>query len=464
MADVDLVVLGAGPGGYVAALRARQLGLSVTVVEADRAGGVCGNWGCIPSKALLSDAALVAAMKDAGRRGIQIDGLKVDFAQIVARSRAVAAQQANGVEFLFRKAGVTLQIGRGTLVEGGVEVTDAKGVTSHVAARSVLLATGSVERTLPGIPIDGQVVVTSREALDHRELPPRVVVVGGGAIGVELAYVYASFGSTVTVVEMAPALLPTMDADLGKELHRQFSRQNIEVLVGTRVAGCERSGATATVTVAGPDGERALEAEMVLIAVGRRPQLDGLGLEAAGVRTERGAVVVDASMRTSVANVWAIGDLVGPMLLAHSASAQGVIAAEAIAGRPTAPGGIDPTRVPVAVYCEPEVAAVGLTEAEARARGGEIAVGTFPFRALGKAMATGHTAGFVKVVLDRRYGEVLGVHMIGHGVTELIAEATLARSLEATADDVIAAIHAHPTMAEGFREAMLAAMGEAVNV
>jgi dihydrolipoamide dehydrogenase len=462
MAEYDLVVVGAGPGGYVAAIRAAQLGLSTAVVEMERAGGVCGNWGCIPSKALLADADLYRAMREGASRGLVADGLRVDFEQVIARSRGVAATQAKGVEFLFKKNGITYVLGRARLVQGGVEVTKDGGGTERLAAKNVVLATGSGERLLPGLDVDGEVVMTSREALASPRLPASVIVIGGGAVGVEFAYMYASFGATVTVVEMADGLLPGMDVELGKELARAFARQKIDVLLGHRFEQLTRNGTGASVAVRGPKELRALTAERVLVAVGRAPLSADLGLEDVGVKTERGFVVVDRSLRTSVPNVWAIGDLVGPVMLAHAASEQGVHVVEVIAGKRTE-AQLDPSMIPMCVYCEPEVASVGLTEAQARERG-EVSVGKFPFRALGKAMATGHTEGFVKVIVGARYGEILGVHMIGHGVTDLIAEAGLARTLEATVDEIADTVHAHPTLAEALREAALAAAGRALNI
>lgn len=463
MDELDLVVVGAGPGGYVAAIRAAQLGLRTAVVEQERAGGVCGNWGCIPSKAILADAELYRAVRDGADHGIVTDGLRPDFPRVMARSREVAAQQARGVESLFRKHRIRLVQGRGTLVEGGVQVVRDGAPPEQLRAAHVLLATGSRERTLPGLEVDGTVVQTSREALADTRLPASLVVVGGGAVGVEFAYAYASFGAKVTVVEMAGTLLPGMDVDLGRELQRAFRQQGIDVLVGHRFEQLERATEAARITVAGPAEPRTVEAERVLVAVGRSPLSDDLGLEALGVRTQHGFVVVDPTMRTSVPSVFAIGDLVGPLLLAHTASEQGVIAAETIAGRREATASFDVSRVPMCVYCQPEVAAVGLTEAQAR-EGGEVKVGKVPFRALGKAMATGHGEGFVKLVAGARHGEVLGVHMIGHGVTDLIAEAGLARSLEATTHELRDTVHAHPTLAEALREAALAAEGEAINI
>jgi dihydrolipoamide dehydrogenase len=463
MPDYDLVVIGAGPGGYVAAIRAAQLGLRTAVVERDRPGGVCGNWGCIPSKALLSDATLFAEMKGAAKRGILASDLRVDFAKVVARSRQVADTQAKGVEFLFKKNKIDYRHGVGRLVKGGVVVAANGGKPERLGARFVLLAAGSGERTLPGLEVDGTIVQTSREALEDPRLPASVVVVGGGAVGVEFAYVYGSFGSRVTVVEMAETLLPGMDIDLGRELARSFQKQGIEVATGHRYERLALRKDGAEVTVAGTAGTKTLAAERVLVAVGRAPLARDLGLEEVGVRLERGFVAVDATMRTSADGVYAIGDLVGPLLLAHAASEQGVLAVEAMAGRP-AGHGVDPRRVPLCIYCEPQVAAVGLTEAEARAAGREVKVGKFPFRALGKSMASGHSDGFVKLVAGARYGEILGVHMIGAGVTDLIAEAALATTLEATTSELIETVHAHPTLAEALREAALVAEGRGVNV
>jgi dihydrolipoamide dehydrogenase len=460
MAAFDVVVIGAGPGGYVAAIRAAQLGLATAVVEADRAGGVCGNWGCIPSKAILADATLANDVRAAAKAKIVASVPAFDFGRVIDRSRQVADRQAKGVEFLFKKNRIGLYAGRGRLVPGGVAIATAGG-EERLEARHVILATGSSERLLPGVEVDGEVVCTSREALARRELPASVVVIGGGAVGVEFAYAYRSFGATVTVVEMVDQLLPGMDVDLGRELARQFARAGITVHTGTRVAEVRRADGGAHVRVAGPDGERTLDAAMVLVAVGRVPNASGLGLDTAGVPTERGFVTVGPTMETPARGIYAIGDLVGPLLLAHAASEQGVIAAEAIAG--LSPRPFEAEHVPMCVYCEPEVAAVGLSEAQAAARGLATRVGTFPLRALGKAMAIGHTDGFVKVVLEARHGAVLGVHMIGRAVTELIAEAGLARTLEATADDVVAASHPHPTLSEAFREATLAALGRPVN-
>jgi dihydrolipoamide dehydrogenase len=460
MASFDVVVIGSGPGGYVAAIRAAQLGLATAVVEADKPGGVCGNWGCIPSKAILADATLANDVRAAAKAKIVASVPAFDFGRVIDRSRQVADRQAKGVEFLFKKNKITLVAGRGRLVAGGVAVETANG-EERLEARHVILATGSSERLLPGIEVDGQVICTSREALARRELPASVVVVGGGAVGVEFAYAYRSFGAAVTVVEMVDQLLPGMDTDLGRELARQFGRDGIAVHTATRVAGVVRSESGARIEVTGSAGQRTIEAAMVLVAVGRVPNVEDLALEAAGVRTARGFITVGPTMETSAKGIRAIGDLVGPLLLAHSASEQGVIAAEAIAGQTPRP--FEPEHVPMCVYCEPEVAAVGLSEAQAKERGIDTRVGTFPLRALGKAMAIGHTEGFVKVVLDARYGAVLGVHMIGRAVTELIAEAGLARTLEATADDVIAASHPHPTLSEAFREATLAALGRTIN-
>ncbi len=461
--EYDVVVVGAGPGGYVAAIRAAQLGLRTAVVERDKPGGVCGNWGCIPSKALLADAALVSDLRAATARGMVRDGWQVDYGQAVARSREVADRQAKGVEFLFKKNRIAYHAGAGRLVTGGVSVTRDGSPPERLGARHVLLATGSGERLLPGMAVDGRVVMTSREALASPTLPGSVVIVGGGAVGVEFAYVFASFGARVTVVEMADTLLPGMDADLGRELARVYRKQGIDVLSGHRVERCVVRGADAEVVVRGADGERTLVAERVLVAVGRMPLSAALGLEEVGVQTERGFVVTDRALRTTVPGVWAIGDLVGPLLLAHAASEQGVLAVETMAGRRTGDSGLDPARVPICIYCQPEVAAVGLTEADARARGHDVRVGKVPFRAVGKAAATGHVDGWVKLVSEARYGAILGVHMIGAGVTELVAEAALALTLEATTAEMIGTVHAHPTLGEALREAALTVGGESIN-
>lgn len=459
----DLVVLGAGPGGYVAAIRAAQLGMSVAVVEQERAGGVCLNWGCIPSKSLLSSAELYDRMRnEAPDHGFTIGQLDFDYAKVIARSRRAADRLAKGVESLFKKNDITLISGRGRLAgPDRIQVAAADG-TRTVAGRFVLLATGSTERTLPGLEIDGETVLTSRQALECKRVPASLVVIGGGAVGLEFAYVYASFGAAVTVVEMEKQLLPGTDAEVAEELARQFRRRRMKVLTGTRFRSLARTAGAARVEVETAGGAvQALDAEQVLVAVGRRPLGDGIGLEEAGVRVEKGFVQVTPDLRTSVPGVFAIGDLIGPPLIAHKASAEGIVAVQNMkdGGRRS----LAYDRIPLCVYCDPEVAVVGLTEERARERGLQVRVGKVPLRAVGKAVAAGHSEGFAKIVSDARHGEILGCHIIGKGATELIAEVALAMTLESTTTEIGDTVHAHPTLSEVIMEAALAAESRSVN-
>lgn len=457
----DLIVIGAGPGGYTAAIRASQLGLKSAVVEKDRPGGVCLNWGCIPSKAILHSAELVESIQGAERYGIRCQGLSVDYGKVIDHSRRVADQLAQGVEYLLKKNRIDLFSGVGSLLSPNEIVVQGKEEQRLAAAR-ILIATGSAEKKLPGLEIDGKSVITSYEALSRRELPESIVIIGGGAIGVEFAYAYNAFGVKTTVVEMMDRLLPEMDEELGRELERSFRRKKIQALTGTRYKGLEKRGdGENVVMVEGKEGkEISLPARLVLVAVGRGPLIEGLGLERLNIVTEKGFIKVNEQYRTSCPGVYAVGDVIGPPLLAHKASAEGVSAVEMIAGRPGRK--IERRKIPACVYCQPEVASVGLTEEEAKAKGERITAAKFPFRASGKAVAAGHTEGWVKVVSGER-GEILGAHLIGRGVTELISKIGLAQNLEATVADLGHTIHPHPTLSEALMEACLAVKGEAIN-
>lgn len=460
---VDLAVLGGGPGGYVAAIRAAQLGMRVAVIERDRLGGVCLNWGCIPSKALLTGAELVEQLRQHGSTfGIEADGLRLDYAKVIDHSRKAADRLCKGVESLFKKNRITWVRGRGRLAgPQTVEVTGEEDTT--VEASRVLLATGSAEWVPRGVEVDGRRILTSREALESREIPERLVVVGAGAVGVEFAYVYAMYGSKVTVLEMADQMLPGADREVAAALQREFRRKKIEVRLGTRFEELKVDGDRVRVSVRDGEKEEELEADQVLMAIGRRPLSDDLGLEKVGVEVDqRGFVSVDAAYRTAASSVLAVGDLVGGALLAHKASEEGIHAVERLAGERRPP--LDPRKIPACIYAQPQVAWIGLSEEEAREEFGEdLRVGKFPFTASGKAVAAAHTAGFAKILAEPRYGEIVGAHVVGFGATELIAEIGLAMTLESTTTEIAATCHAHPTLSEAIMEAALAAEGRALN-
>lgn len=461
MKSYDIAVIGSGPGGYIAAIRAAQLGMTAAIVEKDRLGGVCLNWGCIPSKAILSAAEVFEAVKG-GTPGLVVDGLRADYPAVIDASRKAADRLNRGVASLMKKNQIDVIEGRGRLSAGGGGVIVQNGdVETEIDAGNVILATGSQEFVFPGVEVDGNRVLTSREALALRELPSSVVVVGGGAVGLEFAYAYATFGSEVTVIEMAEQLLPGFDVEIARALEKSFARRNVKVRTRTAFRGLEHSGDGVVVNVEGEKGEEEIRCDRVLLAVGRKAQTEGLGLEAAGVEVDRGFVKTAANYQTTQPTVWAIGDVIGPPLLAHKASEEGVAAAEFIAGERSKP--VDLNLVPACIYCQPQVASVGLTEAQARAAGHEVRVGKMPFTAVGKAVAVGHTEGMVKLVSDARYGEILGAQIMGHGATELIAEIAMSMILESTVREVGDACHAHPTLSEAIKEAALAADGRSLN-
>jgi dihydrolipoamide dehydrogenase len=455
----DVVVVGTGPGGYVSAIRCAQLGLSVAAIEDDRPGGVCLNWGCIPTKALLRNAEVVHLIQHAGDFGVSVGEVKPDYAKAIQRSRGVADRMAKGVEFLFRKNKITLFPGTGTLKsKSTVEVKGAAGTETLEAKRAVILATGSQPKSLPGVTIDEKLVISSNGAVRNEARPLSIIVIGAGAVGMEFADVYAAYGTQVTVLEALPRVLPVEDEDASTLLTRLFSRRGITVKTGVKVSSVKPGGPGAIVET---DGGR-VEAEQVLMAVGRGARTAGIGLEAAGIALERGYVKVSATMETSVKGVYAIGDMAGAPLLAHKAMAEGVVAAEAIAGQHPRP--IDYNNVPSCTYCRPQVASLGATEAKAKEKGREVQVGKFPFTASGKAVALGETDGFVKVVADKATGEILGVHIVGPEATEIIHEFAVGRTLEATLEEIMHTIHAHPTLSEAAFEATLAALGQAIHI
>src|SRR5919109_412886 len=459
MAKYDIVVVGTGPGGYVCAIRAAQLGLTVAVVEDDRPGGVCLNWGCIPTKALLRNAEVVHLFEKAETFGITVQGMKADYASAVQRSRGVADRMAKGVEFLFRKNKVTLVPGTGTLPSKNVvEVRGKDGTTTLEAGRAVILATGSEPKSLPGVPIDEKIVISSNGAVRNEAKPKSIVVIGAGAVGVEFADVYRSYGVEVTLLEALPRIVPIEDEDVSAQLTRSLSRRGITIKTGVKVSAVKPLESSVVIET---DGGR-FEAEQVLMAVGRAARTKGVGLETLGVTLERGFVKVSPTMETSVKGIYAIGDMAGPPLLAHKAMAEGVVAAEVVAGKNPRP--VDYGNVPSCTYCRPQVASIGLTEAKAKEAGREVAVGKFPFTASGKAVALAETEGFVKVIADKKTGEILGAHIIGPEATEVIHEFAVGRTLEATLEELMHTIHAHPTLSEAALEATLAALGHAIHI
>jgi dihydrolipoamide dehydrogenase len=459
----DVTIIGAGPGGYVAAIRAAQLGLKVALVEKEHLGGVCLNWGCIPTKALLRNAEVISLLGRGKEFGFTLTGFEADFGAAVDRSRKVSQRLVKGVGALMRKNQVEVFEGSGILKSANtVEVTLAEGGTHTLETRNVIVATGGQARTIPGIEVDGERVLTYREAIVLRELPASAVVVGAGPIGMEFAHVWRSYGAEITVVEMLPRALPLEDEEVSQEVERAFKRHKVQVLTSTRVQGVETTADGVRVSVSSDEGEQTLEAERALIAIGIRPNSEHLGLEEAGVQVERGNIVVDASLRTNVPGIYAIGDVTGKLPLAHVASAQGIVAAETIAGIDAVT--LNYKMMPRCTYCHPQVASFGLTEAQATERGYEVGVGKFPFRANGKALGFGDYDGFVKIVADTVSGEILGAHLVGPEVTELLPELMLAREWELTPEEIARTVHAHPTLSEALMEAAHGVFGEAIHL
>ncbi|MGH7323022.1 MAG: dihydrolipoyl dehydrogenase, partial [Candidatus Rokuibacteriota bacterium] len=454
----DVAVVGTGPGGYVAAIRCAQLGLSVVCVEDDRPGGVCLNWGCIPTKALLRNAEVLHLVERAADFGIRAENVQADYAEAYKRSRGVADRMARGVEYLFRKHKITLLAGTGRLTSPTVVEVKGKTGTETIEARAVILATGSEPRSLPGVTIDETLVISSTGAVKLERAPASLVIVGAGAVGVEFADVFAAYGTQVTILEALPRLVPVEDEEVSTHLARSFGRRGMTLKTGVKVTAVKPGGPGVVVET---DGGR-FEGEQVLMAVGRGARVRGLGLEGLGVQMDRGFVKVSPRMETSVKGLWALGDMAGPPLLAHKAMAEGVVAAEALAGQNPQP--VDYADVPSCTYCRPQIASIGISEAKARENGRDVSVGRFPFTASGKAMALGDTEGFLKVVADQSTGEILGVHILGPEATEIIHEFAVGRTLEATLEEIIHTIHAHPTLSEAALEATLGALGRAIHI
>jgi len=460
---VDVTIIGAGPGGYVAAIRAAQLGLKTALIEREHLGGVCLNWGCIPTKALLRNAEVVSLLGRGKEFGFTVDGFQADFGAAVDRSRKVSERLVKGVGALMRKNEVDVIEGTGVLKSPtSVEVTLSEGGTRTLETQNIVVATGGRARAIPGMDIDGERVLTYREAIVLRDLPASAVIVGAGPIGMEFAHVWSTYGAQVTVVEMLDRALPLEDEEVSQEVERAFKRRKVKVLTATRVQGIETTADGVKVTVASADGEQVLEAERALIAIGVRPNSEGVGLEEIGVQVERGYVTIDDAMRTNVPGVYAIGDVTGKLALAHVASAQGIVAVETIAGVETVT--LDYEMLPRCTYCQPQVASFGITEAQAAERGHQVKVGQFPFRAIGKALGLGDYDGFVKIVADEASGEILGASLVGPEVTELLPELVLARHWELTPEEIARTVHAHPTLSEALMEAAHGVFGQAIHI
>lgn len=461
MEKFDIAILGGGPGGYVAAIRAAQLGKKVAIIDKNKLGGVCLNWGCIPTKALLKNAEVLHTVKNAKRFGIRVSEYEIDFTATIKRSRQTADRLSKGVEYLMKQNGITYLAGRGKLKSAN-ELTVTGKIESHlITADTILIATGAHNRTFPGLETDGERVISSKEAMVLEAPPKKMVIIGAGAIGVEFAYFYNMFGTQVHIVEMLPRILPVEDQEVSKELDKNFKKSGLKIHTSTRVDRIEKTGDGVQVAIEKDGTEAIIEADYALVAVGVTGNIEGIGLDKVGVNTDWGAIVVDGFGRTNITNIYAIGDVTGPPWLAHVASAQGRIAVEQAAGKSPAP--LDLSNIPGCTYCQPQVASVGMTEQAAVEQGIEIKIGRFLFRNIGKSLAIGENTGFVKIIFEKATGKLLGCHIIGAEATELIAELVVARALGATWLDLATTIHAHPTLSEAIMEAAADAYGEAIH-
>ncbi|OUS21506.1 dihydrolipoyl dehydrogenase [Nonlabens dokdonensis] len=463
MSKYDVIVLGSGPGGYVTAIRASQLGFKTAIVEKESLGGVCLNWGCIPTKALIKSADVFNYLNHAADYGLKADNVDKDFNAVVKRSRDVADGMSKGVQFLLKKNKIDVIMGYGTVKKGKkIEVKAEDGSTSTVEGNHIIIATGAKSRVLPNLPQDGKKVIGYREAMTLKEQPKKMVVVGSGAIGVEFAYFYNAMGTDVTIVEYVDRIVPVEDIDVSKQMERSFKKSGIKVMTSSEVTSVDTSGDGVKVNVKTKKGEEVLDADIVLSAVGIETNLSNIGLEEVGISTDRGKVLVNQWYQTNLPGYYAIGDITAGPALAHVASAEGILCVEKIADMHVEP--LDYGNIPGCTYSTPEIASVGMTEAQAKEAGYELKVGKFPFSASGKASASGAKDGFVKVIFDAKYGEWLGCHMIGAGVTDMIAEAVLGRKLETTGHEVLKAVHPHPTMSEAVMEAVADAYGEVIHL
>ena len=461
--NYDVIVIGSGPGGYVTAIRASQLGLKTAIIERESLGGICLNWGCIPTKALLKSAQVFEYLNHSKEYGISADNIKADFGAVIKRSRDVADGMSKGIQFLMKKNKIDVIMGTATVKAGKkVEVKLADGKTETHEAKHIIIATGARSRQLPNLPQDGKKIVGYREAMTLPKQPKSLVVVGSGAIGVEFAYFYATMGTKVTIVEFMPNIVPVEDEEVSKQLEKSLKKIGIDIMTEASVESVDTKGDISKVNVKTKTGNMVLEAEIVLSAVGIEANISGLGLESVGIATDKGKIVVDKYYATNVPGYYAIGDCVPGQSLAHVASAEGITCVEKIAGVHTEP--IDYKNIPGCTYCQPEVASVGMTEKQAKEAGYTLKIGKFPFSASGKASASGAKDGFIKLIFDAKYGEILGAHMIGANVTEMIAEIVAIRKLETTGHELIKTIHPHPTMSEAIMEAAAAAYGEVIHL
>lgn len=460
----DIIVVGSGPGGYVTAIRASQLGMKVAIVERESLGGICLNWGCIPTKALLKSANVFEYLQHASDYGITVNGAEADLTAMVGRSRDVASGMSNGIQFLMKKNKIDVLTGNGVIKAGKkVDVTDDKGkTTEYSASKGVIIATGARSRQLPNLPQDGKKVIGYREAMTLKTLPKKMVIVGSGAIGVEFAYFYNTLGTEVTIVEYLPTIVPIEDKDVSKQLTKSFKKSGIKIKTDSSVESVDISGKGCLVNVKTAKGEETIECDVVLSAVGIEANIENIGLEDVGVVTDRGRILVNDFYQTNIPGYFAIGDVIPTAALAHVASAEGIICVEKLAGEN--PDTLDYGNIPGCTYCSPEIASVGMTEEAAKEAGHDIKVGKFPFSASGKASAAGAKDGFVKLIFDAKYGELLGGHMIGANVTEMVAELVAVRKLETTGHELIKTVHPHPTMSEAIMEAAAAAYGEVIHM
>lgn len=459
----DIIVIGSGPGGYVTAIRASQLGMKTAIVERESLGGICLNWGCIPTKALLKSAQVFEYLQHASDYGIKVKEATADFDAVIKRSREVANGMSNGIQYLMKKNKIDVITGNAKIAAGKqVVVTNETGSTTYTAGKAVILATGARSRELPNLPQDGEKVIGYRQAMTLAKQPKKLVVVGSGAIGVEFAYFYNAMGTEVTIVEYMPNIVPVEDEEVSKQLEKSFKKSGIKIMTEASVESVDTKGKGCIVTVKTAKGEEKIECDVVLSAVGIQANIEGLGLEEVGIIQDKGKVLVNEYYQTNIPGYYAIGDLVPGQALAHVASAEGIICVEQIAGHHPEP--LDYGNIPGCTYCSPEVASVGMTEKAAKAAGREIKIGKFPFSASGKASAAGAKDGFVKLIFDAKYGELLGAHMIGANVTEMIAEIVAIRKLETTGMDLIKTVHPHPTMSEAIMEAAAAAYGEVIHL
>ena len=461
--DFDIIIIGSGPGGYVAAIRASQLGLKTAIIEKEELGGICLNWGCIPTKALLKSAQVFEYIKHAEDFGITVNNAKADFNNVIKRSRGVANNMSKGIDFLMKKNKISIIYGHATLqTNQSIQVLNKEGESKKYSAKNIIIATGAKSRQLPNLKQDGKYIIGYRDALELKSLPKSMIIVGSGAIGVEFAYFYNAMGTKVTIIEYLPNIIPNEDKDISKELHKNFKKKGIDILTSSSIQKFDIHKNEVIATIKTEKGEKVIHADKILSAAGIVSNIENIGLESLKINTNNGKIVVDEYYKTNIPNCYAIGDVVAGPALAHVASAEGIICVEKIANIDTEP--LDYNNIPGCTYCSPEIASVGMTEAQAIEKGYKLKIGKFPFSASGKASASGHKEGFVKMIYDAKYGELLGAHMIGYNVTEMIAEIVAVRKLETTGHEILKTVHPHPTMSEAIMEATAAAYDEVIHL